>query len=255
MFELSPRAVPGSGSRVFGAAAMAFGVIALFWRDFATVWQPVPANVPHRAALVYVTAMLLLAGGAAVQWRRTLRTGLLLLATLYFLAACLWLPRVIGYPHLIGTWSGFAQQFCLTVAAMTVYATAAPPDAPWGKPLARAGRVLFGLCAMIFGVAHFLALPQTAELVPGWMPLSQRFWAIATGVAFVLAGISIFTGIRAILAALLLTVMLALFGLLIWLPSAIRHPHEHIVWAGNTINLAVTAAAWMMAESLRARSS
>jgi uncharacterized membrane protein len=244
--------VPGIGSRVFGVAAMAFGVIALIWRDFASVWHPVPADVPHRTVLVYVTAILLLAGGAAVQWRRTVRAGLLLLALLYLLAACLWLPRVIGYPQLIGTWSGFAQQFSLTVAAVTVYAMATPLGAAWAQPLARFGRVLFGLCAIIFGVAHFLALPQTAGLVPAWLPLGQRFWAVVTGIVFVLAGISILAGIYAMSAALLLTMMLASFGLLVWLPSAIRHPHEHIVWAGNTINLAVTAAAWMMAESLRA---
>jgi uncharacterized membrane protein YphA (DoxX/SURF4 family) len=251
MSELSRSAVPEIGSRVFGAAAIGFGIIALIWRDFATVWHPVPATVPHRAALVYITAILLLAGGAGVQWRRTLRSGLLLLAILYLLAACLWLPRVIGYPELVGTWSGFAQQFCLTVAAMTVYAMASPLDVPWAQPLARVGRVLFGLCAIIFGVAHFLALPQTAELVPAWLPLGQRFWAIATGIVFVLAGISMLVGICAMIAAVVLAAMLASFGLLIWLPSVIRHPHEHIVWAGNAINLAVTAAAWMMAESLR----
>ena len=233
---------------------MAFGVIELIWRDFATVWHPVPAGISHRATLVIVSAILLLVGGAAVQWRRTLRSGLMLLAILYLLATCLWLPRVIGYPQLIGTWSGFAQQFCLTVAAMTVYAMAAPRGARWALPFARVGRMLFGLCAIIFGVAHFLALPQTAELVPTWLPLGARFWAIATGIVFVLAGISMLMGIYAVLAAQLLTVMLASFGLLIWLPSAIRHPHEHIVWAGNAINLAVTAAAWMMAEAQRAHS-
>jgi len=231
---------------------MGFGVIALIWRDFASVWHPVPAGVPHRATLVYVTAILLLVGGAAVQWRRALRPGLVLLAILYFLAACLWLPRVIGFPQLIGTWSGFAQQFSLTVAAVSVYAMAAPVGASWAQPLARVGRALFGLCAIIFGLAHVLALPQTAELVPAWLPFGQRFWAIATGIVFVLAGISILLGIYAVLAAQLLTVMLASFGLLIWLPSLIRHPHEHIVWAGNAINLAVTAAAWMMAEAVRA---
>jgi uncharacterized membrane protein len=252
--DVTRPAIPMVGSRIFGVAAMGFGLIELIWRDFATVWHPVPADVAHHATLVYVTAILLLVGGAAVQWRRTLGPGLLLLAFLYLLAACLWLPRVTGYPQLVGTWSGFAQQFCLTVAAMTVYAMAAPLGALWTQPLARVGRVLFGLCAIIFGVAHFLALPQTAELVPAWLPLGRHFWAIATGIVFVLAGISILLRIYAVLACQLLAAMLASFGLLIWLPSLIRHPHEHIVWAGNTINLAVTAAAWMMVEALRARS-
>ena len=247
--------VPQLGTRVYGVAAMAFGAIALVWGDFATVWHPVPAGVPYRAALAYVSAVLLLAGGAAVQYRRALRPALLLLATLYFLAACLWIRRVVGYPQLIGTWSGFAEEFSLTAAALTVYAMNIPVESAWAPRMVRACRVLFGLCVISFGLAHLLALAETASMVPAWLPLGQRFWAGATGTALVLAGVSILTGIQALLAARLLTVLLGLFGLLVWIPTVVGHPHDHIAWAGNAINLAVTGAAWMMADSLREESS
>ena len=45
------------GVRVYGAAAILFGVIGLKWDDFAAVWQPVPellvppgSRAPRQAA-------------------------------------------------------------------------------------------------------------------------------------------------------------------------------------------------------------
>src|SRR6267154_1591573 len=48
------------GLRVYGAGAVALGVIGLAWGDFALVWQPVPASVPGRTVLAYLTAAALL---------------------------------------------------------------------------------------------------------------------------------------------------------------------------------------------------
>ncbi len=230
---------------------MALGAIQFAWRDFATVWHPVPAGTPGRTALVYVVAALLVLGGAGVLRRKTLRPALLLLAFLYFLAACLWIRRIIGYPQLVGTWSGFAEEFSLTVAALTTYALSTRLDAQLARRLSHIGRILFGLCGVSFGLAHFFALPQTASMVPSWLPFGQTFWAITAGIALFLAGVSILTGIQALLAARLLTVLIALFGLLVWLPIVVGTPHEHISWAGNALNLAIMAAAWMMAAALR----
>ncbi len=107
------RALSNLGIHVYGFAAVAIGIIGLVWGDFSTVWQPVPAGVPHRAALAYIVAVCLIAGGAAVQRRTTAQAGALVLAILYFMSALLWLPRVIGYPRMIGTWLGFAEEFAL----------------------------------------------------------------------------------------------------------------------------------------------
>jgi hypothetical protein len=65
------RIVLSLGTRVYGAAAIAFGLIGLFWGDFASVWQPVDPDFPHRRVLAYIVAVLFLVGGVAVQWRRT----------------------------------------------------------------------------------------------------------------------------------------------------------------------------------------
>jgi len=241
--------MPKLGLHVFGAAAIIFGVSGLIWGDFATNWQPV-RSVPYHTALSYIANLCLLSAGIAVQWRRSMRAGLLVLAFFYLIFAGFWAPRVILLPRIAGTWSGFAEQFCLVVAAMMVYVTLAAPNARWTETALRALRVLFGLCAISFGVVHFEALKQTADMVPSWLPPNQRFWAGATGVAHLVAGIAIVTGIRAILAARLLTAMFVVFGLLIWLPRFFAQPLAHNVWGGNAMNLAAAGAAWIVADTL-----
>lgn len=244
------RVLSNLGIHVYGFAAVAIGIIGLVWRDFSTVWQPVPADVPHRTALAYVVAVCLIAGGAAIQRRPTAQTGVLLLTILYFMSALLWLPRVIGYPQMIGTWLGFAEQFALVAAGVVGYASLAPPGAPWKVKTVRVSRLLFGLCVVVFALAHFLALKETAGMVPKWIPPGQRFWAIATGMAHLLAGIAILTGILAGTAARLFTAMLLGFGVLVWLPSLFGPGDAHVMWGGNAINLALAGAAWIISDSI-----
>jgi uncharacterized membrane protein len=220
------------------------------WGDFSTVWQPVPADVPHRTALAYIVAVCLIAGGAAMQRRQTAQAGVLVLTILYFMSALLWLPRVIGFPRMIGTWLGFAEQFALVVAGAVAYASLAPPDVWWGIRKVKVGRFLFGLCVVVFALAHFMALKETTGMVPKWIPPGQRFWAIATGVAHLLAGVAILTGIMDALASRLFTAMLITFGVLVWFPLLFTPTDAHMVWGGNAINLALAGAAWIISDSI-----
>lgn len=167
--------------------------------------------------------------------------------------ALLWLPRVIHYPQLFGTWSGFAEEFALVVAASVAWVASAPRTSAWALELAEACRVLFGICVVIFAVEHFTALGETARMVPAWLPPGQRFWAMFTGIAHLLAGIAIVSGMRALLAARLLTAMFLTFSALVWLPRLFAAPTNHIAWAGNAINLAMVGATWIVADWLGAR--
>ena len=76
------------------------------------------------------------------------------------------------------------------------------------------------------------------------------FWAIVTTIAFALAAIALLSGRSALLAARSTTVMLIGFGLLVWLPAPFADPHKMINWAGNAQNLAITGAAWIVADFL-----
>jgi uncharacterized membrane protein YphA (DoxX/SURF4 family) len=246
----SSRALSNLGIHVYGLAAVALGITGLVWGDFATVWQPVPADTPHRTALAYIVAVCLLAGGLAVQRRQTAQAGVSVLTILYLISALLWLPRVIGFPQMIGTWLGFAEEFALVAAGVVAYASLEPPESPWAGKTIWIARFLFGLCPVVFGVAHFMALKETMSMVPKWIPPAVRFWAIATGVGHVLAGVAIITGIMAGVASRLFTAMLLTFGALVWLPSLFGPPDAHLMWSGNAINLALAGAAWVISDSI-----
>jgi uncharacterized membrane protein YphA (DoxX/SURF4 family) len=236
------------GARIYGLAAIALGLVGLAWGDFAAVWQPVPPDWPARTALAYLWAGLFVAGGVMLQLRRTAAIGALLVAALFLPFAALWAKRVIGFPQIFGTWSGFCEQLVLILggiaAWLTSVATAADPEE---RRLARTVRLIFGLCLLAFGTAHFLYVKETAALVPAWLPPGTHFWAYATGACHALAGLALLSGIQAPLAARLLTAMFVGFGLLVWLPQLFTAPHEHMAWAGNAINFVLIGAAWAVA--------
>jgi uncharacterized membrane protein YphA (DoxX/SURF4 family) len=249
---LSSRVTSNLGSHVYGVAAIAFGVIGLIWRDFETVWQPIqalPFAVPHRTAVACLFALCILLGGLAIQWPRTTRIGAVTLGILYLICTLFWLPRVIGFPKIVGVWLGFAEQFSLVIAAVIVYASVEPRDSTRAVRTIQVARILFGICFLVIGLSHFVYVPQTAAMVPKWIPPGGNFWAITTGIAHVCAGLAILSGVLAGLASRLLTAMILGFGLLVWLPTLIATPRDHTAWGGNAVNLAIAGAAWIVADS------
>jgi uncharacterized membrane protein YphA (DoxX/SURF4 family) len=242
----------GLGRNVYGIAAIGLGLVGLWWGDFATVWQPVPNELSGRTALAYAAALAFIVAGVALQWRRSLWVGTVVVVILYSIFAFLWLRRVIGFPQIMGTWAGLAEQIALVVGGIVALATAQSHNASLTAISVQAGRLVFGLCLLSFGFEHFSALPQTAAMVPKWLPPGQQTWALATGVADILAGLALLSNIATLLAARLLTAMFVGFGLLVWAPQIALHPAAHVVWAGNAINLALIGAAWVVADSLRA---
>lgn len=236
------------GVMAYGLSAMVLGAVGLAFGDFAGVWHPVRPGTPGRTALAYLAGVCLVAAGAAVQRRQFARGGVAVLGAFYLTMSLLWLPRVFGHPRIYGTWGGFFEQFSLVAAAVTVYGFL---DRVKTAPrVAEIGRVLFGICVVSFALNHFFAIPETAGMVPKWLPPGQYFWAVATGIAHLLAALAILANVRAVLAARLLTLMLFSFGVFVWLPLLLARRGEHVPWAGTAINLVVTGAAWAVADYL-----
>jgi uncharacterized membrane protein YphA (DoxX/SURF4 family) len=171
-------------------------------------------------------------------------------AAFFVFADVFWLRRIVNFPAIFGTWSGFAEQFAPVVGAVLCYVTLLPVPAERTRLLRRLGGGLVGLCLLAFGVIHFDALAQTAALVPAWLPLGQRFWAIATGAAFLVFGLAMVAGVFPRIAARAAASMLGGFALLVWFPRVFAHPERQNAWAGTAITVAVAAAAWMAADSL-----
>ena len=89
---------------------------------------------------------------------------------------------------------------------------------------------------------------MTANLVPTWIPPNQTFWAIVTTIAFAPAAIAILINRQGRLAIRLMTLTLALFGVLVWIPRLIVHPEAHSNWFEFSLNFLITGAAWMVAD-------
>ncbi len=242
------------GARVYGLGIMAMAVVCLAWGDFDP-GQPVPKAFPARTLLAYAAAVFMLAAGAAIVWRRTAAWGAAALTVYFTLIVVIVMdgPGVVAHYAVFGSYSNTAAQLAIAAAALVVTAASAGIDAALAARLARLGQIVFGVCAILFGGAHFFYMNLTAPLVPAWLPPNQVFWGYATGVAHIAAGIAILSGVQARLAAVLLTVMYASFTPLVHVPMLLADPHSHWIWSENAVNLALAGVAWVVADSLARR--
>ena len=239
------------GRHVFGLAAIAFGVEALVWREF-NGWQQIHTlgHIPHPRILLYIAAAIEIFGGVAIQWPKTARAGALALGAIFLAFALLWTPIIAAKPAVYDGWGNFFEQFSLVSGALIVYASFDGSDSARAAKMARLGVLFFGVCVVSFTLEQLLYLSGTASFVPKWIPPGQMFWAVTTTIAFALAAIAILSGRAALLASRLVTAMVIGFGLLVWLPKLLADPHQLFNWAGNTENLAIAGAAWIVADFL-----
>jgi len=238
MTVLTPSSNPGR--HVFGVAALAFGVITLGWHDY---------NDSHQLRyIVYAASAALIFGGAAIQFRRTAKTGAAVLSAAYLVFALLCVPGIVAAPRTYNSWGNFFEQFSLLTGAAIVYARLSSVWSP--ETLNRIGRVLLGICVVSFTLEQAIYLDATAKLVPKWLPPSQMLWAVATTVLFALAAVALLTNRIALLATRLLTMMLLLFGLLVWVPLLLSDPRSHSNWSEITETFAIAGAAWILADLL-----
>ena len=217
------------GWRVYGLGVMAVGMACLAFGDFDP-GQPVPENFPARTALAYAAGAFMVVAAAAVEWRRTAAWGAAALTAYYALFVVILMNGRLLLTHYAEyvTYENIAMQLAIAAGGLIVYATTARIDAALAARLTRLGRLAFGVCALVFGGAHFVYMNLTAPLVPKWLPPTQEFWGYATGVGFVAAGVAILTGVQARLAAILLTAMLASFALLVHEPMLLADHSSHL---------------------------
>jgi len=239
------------GWRVYGLGVMALGAACLAFGDFDP-GQPVPEHFPARTALAYAAGGFMVVAAVAVEWRRITAWGAAALTVYYALFVVILMNgRLLLTDYAVFvTYENIAMQLAIAAGGLIVYATTARIDAALAAHLTRLGRLAFGVCALVFGGAHFVYMNNTAPLVPKWLPPTQEFWGYATGAGFVAAGIAILTRVQARLAAILMTVMLASFGVLANGRILLADHSSHWNWTESAENLAVLGAAWVVADSL-----
>lgn len=247
----------------YGLGTALAGVLNIAWGTFDASHQPFQSlakNLPGQLILVYVAGVWLVAAGLAMLWQRSARIGAAASAIAYLIFAAVWLARYYAGVHALG-WRidviagvsfGLAQQIMLVAPAPIVYAAAASPDPLLQKRAVIAARWMLGLPPIVFGLLHLIGLRVFASIVPHWMGFGH-FWAGITGIAFMSAGLAICSGIRDILAARLLALMLLLFEGLVEIPPIFVRLHNQATWGAAVYNVAAVGTCLIFAELLASR--
>lgn len=247
----------------YGFGTAFTGILDIAWGAFDASHQPIQSlgkNLPGEHILAYVAGVWLVAAGLAILWRRSAKIGAAASAIAYLSFAALWLPRYYAGIHALG-WRinvlggisfGLAQQLMLAAPAAIVYASTASPDSRLQKRAAITARWMLGLPPVIFGLDHLIGIRVFASIVPHWMSFGY-FWAGLTGIAFLLAGVAICSGIMDVVAARLLALMLLLFEGFVEIPPIFIRLHNQATWGAAVYNVTAIGACWIFAEFLTSR--
>ncbi len=247
------------GHAAFAATMIGLGIQGLVERRFAPLWEPVPEGVPGRSLLIYLCALVSLATGLGLLWRRAAAASArVLLAFLVLWLLLLRLPLMVRSPT-VEFWYSSCQTAVIVAAAwvLHVWFAAGPdrrrPGSATGDRGLRIARVLYGMALIPFGLAHFIYLRATAPLVPDWLP-AHVAWACFTGGTFVAAGIAVLVDVYARLAATLSVLQIGLFTLLVWVPIVASGAANASQWGEFVVSWALTAGGWVVADSYRGTS-
>ena len=239
------------GWRIYGLGLAVQGLLCLVFGDFDP-GQAVPKDFPDRTALAYCVGAFMVSAAMAIEWRRTTFWGAAALTGYYTVFVLLLMNGrllLTGYNN-YGTYENISMQLAIAASGFLIFVRTADFEKELASRLTLIGRMAFGFCSVIWGGAHFKYMNMTAPLVPKWLPPGQVFWGYTTGVCFIAAGLAILTGIQARRAANLLTVMIASFGLLANGPMLVANVSSHFDWTESALNLVLTGAAWVVADSL-----
>jgi uncharacterized membrane protein YphA (DoxX/SURF4 family) len=238
------------GRRILGVGAIGVALVSFAYHDFTPLWDPKPGPLPLKDLFKLVCDIALILGGVAINLRgRLAEIGAIILAVVYLATAIM-----LGTPPIAKdwktevNWENLAESLGLAMGAVLAWCLLG------GASRARAAivaRLVFGACAVIYGLSDVTYATFTASLVPAWLPPSQMFWTWVACVAHIAAGLAFLSGVQARLAATLLTAMYALFQLLVHVPQVIAHPHDPGHWQEFASNIVFLGAAWCLMEWLR----
>lgn len=244
------------GHAVFALTLIAIGIVGLVWGGFTAA---LPKYIPAHEAVAYLRAFITLVCGLGLVWRRTATIAARVLLVYLLLWMVLLNGSIIMLAPLVEvSYQNWGETAVIVAAAWVLYAWFA---ADWdrqhlgfavGDSGLHIARVIYACAMFAFGLSHFFYLSFTASLVPAWLPWHVG-WAYFFGCTYIAAGLGMLIGVYARLAAVLSTVQMGLFTLLVWVVPIVvtGHVAAGSSWGEFADSWAMTAGAWVVADSYR----
>lgn len=225
----------------FAAGILGLGAVCLVFRDFALQWQSAPEWVKLIPYAAIVSALWLIATGVGLAVRRLAFAAAVSAVVMFGVWAFVFHgPLVAKQPVQLYLWLGMAEAGCLMAAGLALIGAHRQDTR-----VVLGARIVFGLCAVVFGLCHFVYVDPTAKMVPAWLPFPLA-WAYLTGGGHLAAGLALVSGIQARLAAGLEAAMCAAFVVLLHVPRVIAAPTSQMEWTMVFVALSITGAAWVI---------
>jgi len=243
---------------LFAASVAGLAGLSFPYGNFAPLLDP----FPWPKAWTYGLGALLVAACIGLLLTRTLAVSAVIIAAYAVAWAMLCVRPILHAPLSVGSWYGFSEAVSLLVGVWTLYALhrrrrdrAAATKGLTSDRALRVGRILFGAACLVYGIAHFAYAAYSLPFVPSWLPARMPL-VYLTGACHTAAGAGLILGVLPRLAATLETIMIILFGVLVWLPSHFAHPvpkwagSPQNQWSETLLNFVLAGVAWLIADSL-----
>jgi len=247
-------------ARIFyGIGLMGLGIQHFIYGEFRPVIIPAWPLWMQTPILAYLIGAAIIAAGTFILLGRSTKTISLLLGS--FLLFCL---VVIQCPYLLfiqpnspahlGLWTDPLKEMALAGGAFIMAGISSEPSRKHTfftilEKLVPIGKFFFSITLLLFGIDHFFYTEFVATLVPAWVP-DHTFWTYLSGVALIGIGTAIILKIRRRRIALLTSIMLFLWLVLLHIPRAIADPYgakgneitsvfEALAFSGIALGIAV----------------
>lgn len=239
----------------YGTGIAAFGIQQLMYADFRPVILPPswPSWMHAYGILAYIFGTALIAAGVYILFGKKTRTvSLILGGGLFVFFIGLQCPYIIfvqpNLPYHLALWTDPLKELALSGGAFVMAGlyknrlNTAPKNYFFNvlEKFIPFGRIFFCTTMISFGIDHFFYTDFVADLVPAWVP-DHTIWTYFAGVALITSGVAIILEIRTERVALLLSLMLFLWVILLHIPRSIAQP---FIDNGNEITSAFEALAF-----------
>lgn len=210
------------GPTLFAASLAAFGAEHL--SASKGISQVVPRWMPWHLFWAYFVGLALLAAALSLVARRHVAlTGGLLAAMFLIFVGAIHLPNVIANPRNRILWAVMLRDTSFAAGALVLTGSAIDEGRRSAQQwLVVAGRMLFGLPILFFGIEHFLhpefapGVPL-AKMTPEWVPW-RFFCAHVVGAVLLVAGGSVLINKWSRLTASMVGLVMVILTLGMYLP-------------------------------------